>query len=45
MKLNQNHFIRLKIFWNFPFERTHESIKIIEIGPESESIEFIIENN
>ena len=30
MKLNQNHFIRLRIFWNFFFKRIHKSIEIIE---------------
>ena len=37
MKLNQNHFIRLKTFWNFPSERIHESTEITESGSESES--------
>ena len=47
MKLNQNHFIRLKIFWNFFFEQIHESIKITESEFESESelMKFIIEKN
>ena len=40
MKLNQNHFIRLKIFWNFLSEWIYELTKIIEFKSESES-EFI----
>ena len=45
MKLNQRHFIRLKIFWNYFSERIHESIEIIEIESESEFMKFIIEKN
>ena len=47
MKLNQNHFIRLKILWNFFFKQIHESIEIIEFGSESESefMKYIIEKN
>ena len=47
MKLYQNHFIRLKIFWNFYFERIHVSIKIIEFEFEfqSEFMKLIIEKN
>ena len=47
MKLNQQHFIRLKTFWNYFFERIYKLIEIIEIEFESE-FEFmksIIEKN
>ena len=47
MKLNQNHFIRLRTFWNFSSEQTHESIEIIEpgFGFRPEPIKSIIEEN
>ena len=47
MKLNQNHFIRLRTFWNFFFERIHELIKIIKFKSKSEFefMKFIIEKN
>ena len=45
MKLDQRHFIRLKTFWNYSSERTHESTEIIEIEFESGFMKFIIEKN
>ena len=45
IKLDQRHFIRLKIFWNYFFERIHKLIEIIEIESGFESIKFIIEKN
>ena len=47
MKLNQNHFIWLRIFWNFFSEQIHELIEIIksELKFEPELIKFIIEKN
>ena len=45
MKLNQNHFTRLKTFWNFFSKQIHESIKIIETRFGPEPMKSIIENN
>ena len=36
MKLNQRHFIRLKIFWNYSSKRIYESTEITETEIESE---------
>ena len=47
MKVNQRHFFRLKIFWNYSSERIYESTEITETESESESelIKSIIEKN
>ena len=47
IKLNQRHFIWLKIFWNYFSERIHKLIKIIEteFEFESEIMKSIIEEN
>ena len=45
MKLDQRHSIRLKTFWNYSFERIHESTEIIEIESESGPMKSIIEKN